>query len=510
VPPTSPTPQDEERIPVVAVTGQTIERDAAVSPADLAERAAEIALSAAPALRKSIDVVSMVNILSGGGPAPGTVLAKRLSIEPRTVEVSTVGGNSPQWLVSRAASAVAAGEARAVLLAGAEAQSTKRRLRAGGVEPHVFEDAPDTGPDAVVGEERAPAGAAELTAGLVAPLHLYALFESVIAHRAGRSYAEHRTRLGELLAPFTEVAAKNPFAWFREALAPSTIATVSPANRLVSEPYTKKMCAIMQVDQAAAVVVCSLAAARAAGLEADPVFCWAGADTNDVWFPAARRDLGTSKGIAVATSAALAECGVGVDDLSALDLYSCFPCAVEMAAEALGIATDDARGLTVTGGLPYFGGPGNDYTLHSIATMTEKLRESGEDALGMVTGLGWYVTKHSVGVYGASPPPHGWRVADTSRAQRAIDASAAAVAEPVDLEADLSSAKKLGATVLASTLAMGRDGEVTAAPVIAALDDGRQTALACGEKDTRVLSGTNLVGERVEVFGSPPRYRVAG
>ena len=230
----------------------------------------------------------------------------------------------------------------------------------------------------MVGDDRSGVGAAEMSVGLVAPVHVYALFESVIAHRARRRPAEHRTALGELMAPFTAVAATHPMAWFPEVRTPSELATVTPDNRLVAEPYPKRMCAFLNVNQGAAVLVTSLAAARAAGVADRAVFCWSGADATEVWFPSARPDLGSSAGLRAATSgAAAAAAGIGVDDIGVFDLYSCFPCAVEMAAEALGIAADDARGLTVTGGLPYFGGPGNNYSLHAVATMVDRLREQG-------------------------------------------------------------------------------------------------------------------------------------
>src|SRR5262249_11872731 len=152
------------------------------------------------------------------------------------------------------------------------------------------------------------------------------------------------------------------------------------------------------------------------------VFVWSGADLNDVWFPTARPDLGSSPAIAEAAGAALAACGVSIADVGLFDLYSCFPVAIEMAAEAIGIAPGDSPMLTVTGGLPYFGGPGSNYVSHSVATMVERVRVQG--GIGLATGMGWYVTKHSVGVYGSAPPPEGFRSVDTAEAQERIDASA--------------------------------------------------------------------------------------
>jgi acetyl-CoA C-acetyltransferase len=195
---------------------------------------------------------------------------------------------------------------------------------------------------------------------------------------------------------------------------------------------------------------------------------------------------------------------IGIDEVTAVDLYSCFPCVVEMAASALGIDEHDERGLTVTGGLPYFGGPGNNYTLHAIATMVDLLRDRG--GIGLVTGLGWYATKHSVGVYGDRPNPNGWREGETTDAQRLIDASAVVVADAAEVTRD----GMHGATVIASTVSNGRDGEPISAPVIARLDDGRHVALAAGESDLTGLAGRSIVGERVQVSGSPPRYHVYG
>ncbi|HXW32734.1 MAG TPA: hypothetical protein VEJ21_06535, partial [Acidimicrobiales bacterium] len=398
----------DERLPVLVAGAQCAERQEPVTAMDLMARAAEQCLSEAAGLAGEVDRVSVVNIMAPAPAAPASALARRLKLSPARTEVSTIGGNSPQVLLSRAAEDVAAGRVRAVLVAGAEAQRTQKAFATPELDPEELA----LPPDPVVGDDRSGVGRAELDAGLIAPVHVYAMFESVLAKRAGRDFAEQRRVLGGLMAPFTEVAASHPAAWFAERRTADELATVGPDNRLVAEPYPKRMCAVINVDQAAAVLVTSLAAARRAGLSDRVVFCLSGAEANDVWFPTARPDPGSSPGIAAATSAALHAAGMGVDDVGAFDLYSCFPCAVQMACSAMGLATDDARGLTVTGGLPYFGGPGNNYTLHAIATMAEHIRHQG--GTGLVSALGWYATKHAVGLYGARPPAHGWRTADTS------------------------------------------------------------------------------------------------
>jgi acetyl-CoA C-acetyltransferase len=492
---------DEARIPVIVGTGQSIERDAMVSALELAARAAQDAVAAAGALRAGIDQVSVVNILSHVGLSPASHLARRLGISPRRTEVTTIGGNSPQWLVNRAAADIAAGRLETALIVGAEAQ---RSAKVGGAgqgattaEDTIGDAFEGLGPDAVVGDARSGVGDAEIGAGLIAPVHVYALFESVMAWRAGRSPARQRAALGQLMAPFTEVAATHPAAWFPDVATPGDLATVTPDNRLVAEPYPKRMCAFLQVDQGAAVLMTSLGAARGAGLVDQVVFCWSGAEATDVWFPTARRDLGASPALRAAASAAMGAARLGVDDIGAFDVYSCFPCAVEMAVEALGVSPVDARGLTVTGGLPYFGGPGNNYSLHAVATMADRVRERG--GTGLVSALGWYATKHAVGIYSATPGPGGWRRGDTDEAQRAIDASAL----PVATEAEGS------AVVVASTVASGPGGAVSAAPVIALLADGRRIAAGAAPDELSALAGRNLVDEPIEVSGTPMRYRMS-
>jgi acetyl-CoA C-acetyltransferase len=477
---------------VVVATGQSIERQGVVSALDLAERAGRSALDQAPRLQALVNQISVVNIMSPVGEAPATELAQRLHLTPARTETTSVGGNTPQWLVNRAATAIAAGDLDVVLVAGAEAQRSARLAGQGG-RPR---DAVARPPDPVIGDDRPPVSATELQAGLIAPIHLYALFESVLAYRANRGFAEQRLHLGQLMAPFTAVAATHRYAWFPHSRTPAELSDITPDNRLVSEPYAKNMCAMFTVDQGAAVIVTSLAVARAAGVDDGAVFCWSGAEGADVWFPAARPDPGTAPGMQMAAAAALAAAQLGVDDLSAFDLYSCFPCAVEMASTALGIGSDDRRGLTVTGGLPYFGGPGNNYSLHAVASMVERLRQKG--GTGLVTALGWYLTKHAAGIYGATPPPRGWQQADTASAQAAIDATA------VEIASDAAGP----AVVVASTVGSGPAGEITAAPVIARLADGRHVAAAADVSELPSLRGRNLVGTRIDIHGSPMHYAV--
>jgi acetyl-CoA C-acetyltransferase len=509
MPPTTP---DPERIPVVIASGQALERDALVNPVDLMEQASESALAAVPGLRNHIDRLSVVDIMTKVGPAPATELAARLGLgDDVRREVTTVGGNTPQWLVSRAASEIVAGTLSVTLIAGAEAIRSSRARRAQGLDRDV--GMAGLAPDARVGDDSPGMGPAELAIALMAPVHVYPLFENVLAGRAGRNADAQRTVIGQLLAPFTRVAAANPYAWFAQERTAVDIATPSSDNRIVCEPYTKRMAAFLGSDQAAALVVCSLGAARRAGVADRAVFVWSGAEAIDVRFVASRPDPGRSPAIRAAGDAALASAStaagreLGIDDIDRMDIYSCFPSAVQLTCDALGLSGDDQRELTVTGGLPYFGGPGNNYTTHGIATLTDLLRnDSGPGTrLGLATGLGWFATKHALGIYGSTPPPAGFHRADTSMAQLAIDATAVEVV--LELEAAES------ATVVAATVWRDNDGTAAGAPVVARLADGRQMALAPADDDVVAAMGDTdipgLIGGSIIVQAGAPRYRLA-
>src|SRR4029077_8013857 len=209
--------------------------------------------------------------------------------------------------------------------------------------------------------------------------------------------------LGALCSRLSAVAAENPYAWFRAARAPDEIATPGPSNRMIGFPYPKLMNAIIEVDQAAAVLMTSVAEARALGIPRDRwVYLRGTGQAHDRWFVSERVDYTSSPAIREAGRQTLDSAGITIDRVDHLDLYSCFPAAVQIGRDMLGIAPDDPRPLTVTGGLPYFGGPGNNYSMHDIAeTMARGRTRPG--SIGLVTALGWYLTKHAVGIYAGEP-----------------------------------------------------------------------------------------------------------
>jgi acetyl-CoA C-acetyltransferase len=257
---------------------------------------------------------------------------------------------------------------------------------------------------------------------------------------------------------------------------------------MVCFPYPKRMCANIDVDQCAAVLLCAYEAARAAGVPDERmVFLHAAAEAHDHWFVTQRRSLDASPGIEAAGAAALEAAGLGIDDVAHLDLYSCFPSAVQIGRDALGIETGDSRPLTVTGGLGFAGGPVNNYPTHGIATMVEVLRDRPGDA-GLTTALGWYVTKHAVAVWSTRPPRTPFRC---------IDAQAAVDAQPGREVAGLADGE---VTIEATSVAFDRDGTPTVGIVTALDGEGRR--VMANARDAGVLHDMTIEpweGRRVRI-----------
>jgi acetyl-CoA C-acetyltransferase len=230
---------------------------------------------------------------------------------------------------------------------------------------------------------------------------------------------------------------------------------------MVAFPYTKYMNAILDTDQAAGVLMMSADAARAHGLAEDRwVYWWGGANAEErAWYPSERPSFAASDALRAAAGSALAGAGRSIGEIDLIDFYSCFPVAVEMACEMLGLDEDDPRGQTLTGGLPYGGGPGNNYTIHSLATAMDRLR-AGEGETAMVTGNGWYLTKHSATVLSTAP-----KAGDLPTAGLAAQPDAP---DPVELTL----AANGDATVETYTVLFRRDGAPERGIVIGRTDAG--------------------------------------
>ena len=357
---------------------------------------------------------------------PPRSLANRLGAKPRRMFYTATGGNTPQWLVNRTAEEIANGECDVALLAGSEYIASLLASMKQGVDLG-WNSGPDVDPgdDPVeIGDMRPGVSECERRHGFAFPVNVYPMFENSLRGERHRTPVEHLKWLGTFFSPFTKVASQNPDSWFPTYRSPEEISTPSEKNRFVGFPYTKYLNAVIEVDMAAAVVMTSVAKARELGIpQAKWVFLHGSGDANDIWNVSERVNYHSSPAIRTVGKTAFGMAGIGVADLSFIDLYSCFPSAVEIGCQELGIALDDPRGLTITGGLPYFGGPGNNYVMHSIVQMAGKLR-AAPGKFGLCTGNGWYVTKHSAGIYSTTPKLGAWKREDPRAYQKELDAMA--------------------------------------------------------------------------------------
>jgi acetyl-CoA C-acetyltransferase len=489
----------DPRTPVIVGTGQITHRPDegdVPPPLDLIEEAGRRAATDAGGrggeLLGALDSAGVVEVISWPVPDPAALLAERIGATPRETVRTARGGNGPIALLGHLCGRIQAGEADVALLAGGESFNPfMRAVRAG--ESTGWETQPEgTQPTTIVGADRDASHPAELAAGLIAPVFYYPLFENAVRAAAAENPEDHQRRIARLWARFAAVAAENPHAWSRDAPDAAAIADPSDDNRLVSFPYTKLMNANIQVDQAGALLICSIEKARALGISNDRwVAVEATAGAHDRWFTGERSELHRSPAIRACGGAALGRAGIGIDDVAHVDLYSCFPSAVQIAASELHFDLEDpARAPTVTGGLSFAGGPANNYVTHSLATLAGRLRED-PGSHGLATGVGWYMTKHGVAVL-TSGPPHG--------PFEALD-----LQETVDLQPGRELAAEASGTAPIETYTAIYDhaGSPTLGIVSSLLPDGRRAfARSDDTGELEDMLASDALGRLVELDGA--------
>ncbi|MBG0567266.1 type II toxin-antitoxin system Rv0910 family toxin [Actinoplanes aureus] len=480
--------------PVIVGVGQVCERSTEPlggDPVSLAVRALRLAAEDAGAdLLARADSVGYVASVSWQYPDGAALIAETVGATPaETVQTSIFGGDGSLRLLNDAAAAIAEGRVSIALLGGAEAAATAAAAERAGRDLAWPGQPEGTAPTRSVGVDTAPNTDVEIAAGLVAPIYLYALIESAVRGKLGSSPAKHRERITELWSRFSGVAADNPHAWRPERHSASALAEPGADNRPISAPYPKLLTANLSVNQATGIIVCSASAAHEAGIPQDRwVFVHAGAHATDEWYVTERHDLASSPAIRAAGDAVLGHAGLTIDEVRHIDLYACFPSAVEIGAAELDLPLDDPRRpLTVTGGLTFAGGPGNNYTSHAVANLVPLLR-ADPDQYGLATALGWYLTKHAATVLSARPP---------RREYRDIDA---------DLRLPRPAARKVDtgwtgpAVCEAYTVPYGRDGEPEAVIVTAITPGGDRVVRRVADRELidRLLEDDPL-GWRLEM-----------
>ena len=434
--------------------------------------------------------VRVVNLLTWKYGDPAYLIAQQLGLTPIETVYTTMGGQSPQSLVNATAAEIQAGDLDIAILAGGEARRTRVRARKSD-HPLNWPSAPEDQMPRVIGEDFVLNHPLELERGVMMPVQIYPIFESAIRARSGLTPEQHLGKISELWSRFSSVAAGNPYAWSRQAWTAEEIRTPSPMNRMVGLPYTKYMNSNNDVDMAAAVIMCSAGKAESLGVPRDRwVFVHAGTDCNEHQFVSNRWSFAETPAVELGGRRVLELAGCSIDDVALIDLYSCFPSAVQLGAQSLGLSLDGQ--LTRTGGLSFAGGPWNNYVMHAIATMVADLR-SAPGERGLVWANGGYVTKHSFGVYSTEPSTDGFR---HDHPQTEIDAlPQREFATPVDAEGP--------ATIEAYSVMHSREGEPETPIAACLLADGRRAwGMSTEPGLAAAMCDGEWVGTRVNLNGA--------
>ena len=424
--------------PILVGGGQFTEKNVAPEqahpPMGIAAEAARAALAdtgIGARLAAAIDTLAVIRIFPdsfnrprmanpfGRAENPPRAVARRLGANPVNAIYGNVGGNTPQKTINEMAERICSGEIEVALITGSEAIKTAQNALYANIELDWREQDEGSQEDRGIGERLATPH--EMAHGLGVPIQTYPLFENALRGVKGHSIEEHMLSMGALMAPFTDVAAGNEISYYGTRRSAEELATVTAENRFICFPYPKWMNAMDGVNQGAAVVMTSVGKAKQLGI--DPVkwvFLHGCAEANEKILVGERVNYHSSPALRINSAKAFEMADKTIDDMDFIDLYSCFPVAVEIACDELGLSYADKRGLTLTGGLPFFGGPGNNYSMHAIATLLPLLRAKPA-SFGLITANGGYLSKHATGIYSATPMKGAWRREAPASYQTEID-----------------------------------------------------------------------------------------
>ena len=383
----------EDCIPVIVGIGEIVDRPKEIAeglePLDLLEQALHRAEADAGAkLLGEVQSLDVVNFLSWRYRDPEKLLAQRLGMQPAHCYYGPVGGETPIRYIHEAAKRIARGEFAVAAICGAEAQSTVTKADRAGVKLPWTPFAHD-----VAEPKRGAAFQKPLAVklGVFRPVTVYPFYEAASSAHWGQTPHEAMAESGTLWSRYSEAAAQNPNAWLKRRYAPDEITTPTADNRLIAWPYNKLMVANPSVNMGGALLLTSLAKARALGIAEDKlVYPLGGASAEDPPDYLLRDQFYESHPQNAVLKAAMDLADGDGKKFDAIELYSCFPCVPKMARRTLGLGADVQP--TVTGGLTFFGAPLNTYMTHAAVAMVRKLRDGGK--LGLLYGQGGFVTKH--------------------------------------------------------------------------------------------------------------------
>jgi acetyl-CoA C-acetyltransferase len=489
-------------LPVIVGIGQVTHRDdddlGSAEPIELLLAAARAAESdTGVRLLDRLDAIELMPIGAWSYDDLAALVVERLELEATRVRarVHRVGGETPIRALDAAAARVAAGDARVVLLAGAEGTRAVTRARRAGVElPWTPPGSRSTIPTMSPELRRAAA------VGIQRAMHCFPLYEHGLRAHEGSTLAAAQAESAVLWSALTEVAAANPYAWTREARDAAAVGRIDAGNRMVTFPYPKSFVANPFVNQGAALLLTDTETARALGIpEGRWVHPLGGAGADEPTDPRARVAYDHVPALDVTVRDVQEITETATSDYTAVELYSCFPAMPKLTRRALG--RDVTEPISVTGGLPFFGGPGSNYLTHSLAAMVDRLRADG--GTGFVHGVGMFNTKHHALVLADHPRRDGRYPAP----RYDVGVPRPPVTDPVPVVEGYSGP----ATVVTCTVMFDREGAPESGAVICAGAHGERVTAAVHDRATleRLTDGTEPVGrEGFVTVDDRPEFRL--
>ena len=431
--------------PIIIGVGQLTEPvpenlQEASSHVDIAAKASAIALADAQnaSLAQHIDVIATVRFFTdshptfrspfGGSNNVPRSIAKRINANPEKAIYDCVGGDAPQKLVAEFAEKLANGSCEVVLLTGGEAMANTKAAQKQKITLDWNEQIEGSLEDRGISSGRLITGT-EFVHQVVLPMQYYGLMENARRADLKQDLASYSKDMGEEFSQLTKIAANNIHAVDRKEYTAEELITPAKDNPLIIAPYTKRLIAKDRVNQGAAILLTTVGKAIELGIDQDKwIFLHSYTDVKDRVL-LERNQLGHSKAMEESLHGALAAIDKKQIDIKHFDIYSCFPIVVSECRSILGIDKKDSRPLSQTGGLPYFGGPGNNYSMHGIASLVETLRQD-RGSFGLAYANGGWMSKHAVGIYSTTPTTDEWTVQESINLQKNVDSDTKFTVDP--------------------------------------------------------------------------------
>ena len=406
--------------PVIVAVGETSGKSLGLewpSPSDLAGAAITAALADsdyADKLSAAIDCVAAIRTFEDSGVSMSTgspdnvpeAYAKAGGVSARHFIYADVGGQSPQALVNELAGALQRGEYKAVLIASAEANGTAKRARKQSMQLDW------TSKSDTIFDDRLSAfpilSRSEIRHGIVSMPLAYSLIENARRIQLAMDEASYQEEMAALWSDFSKISLTREHAQFAKEWSKDGLLSPDNGNYQLTSVYKRWMVAQDAVDLGAAIIMTTAGAARDMGIAYDKLIWLAGAAEASEPPYTERASLSESGALQFAIEHAFAQTALHISDLGPVDIYSCFPCAVFAGRDALGDLQRAGGDCTLTGGLSFFGGPGNGYAMHSITAMVQAMRMGGTKA-ALICANGGVMSKQAVGIYTPSQPDRRWK-----------------------------------------------------------------------------------------------------